>query len=86
MDTPITIDPGVSRLATLRALRDFATVNGYPPSLTVLALDRGLSVPGVKKQLDWMASRGLISKVKGQPRSAVVTDAGRKVLKNRRGG
>lgn len=86
MDTPITVDPGKSRLAMLRTLRDQTLSLGYPPSLSDLARDLELSIPGAKKQLDWLAARGLISKVKGQPRSAVLTDSGRKVLKNRRGG
>lgn len=85
METP-TVDPGAARLGMLRALRDETLALGYPPSLTTLASLRGLSVPGAKKQLDWLESNGLISKVKHQPRSAVVTEAGRKVLKNRRGG
>lgn len=69
----------------LRALRDQTLTLGYPPSLATLAELRGLSIPGTKKQLDWLQARGLISKVKHQPRSTVVTEAGRKVLKNRKG-
>lgn len=80
---PKSVDPGKARLATLRDLRDRTLALGYPPSLSVLAKSRGLSVPGVKKQLDKLEQLGLITKVPREPKSAVLTEAGRKVLKNR---
>ncbi len=80
-----TVDPGKARLATLRELRDQTLSLGYPPSLSVLAKAMGISVPGIKKRLDVLASLKLVTRVPNQPRCTVLTDAGRKVLKNRRG-
>jgi DNA-binding MarR family transcriptional regulator len=82
---PKTVDPGKARLLTLRDLRDRTLALGYPPSLSVLAKSRGLSVPGIKKQLDVLAKLGLVTRVPHQPRCTVLTEAGRKVLKNRNG-
>lgn len=81
-----TINPGAARCLMLRALRDLTAESGRIPSLGALAAFRGLSVPGAKKQLDWLERNGLIAKVKYQPRSAIITEAGRLVLKNRRAG
>ncbi len=78
----IAIDPGDARAATLCALRDETLATGRVPSLRDLASAQGLSVPGIKKQLDWLERNGLISRIKHQPRSAVLTDAGRRAAKN----
>lgn len=79
-----TIDPGASRLETLRALSSITASSGRVPSLAELARARYLSIPGVKKQLDWMAAHGLVERPKGAARSVVLTDAGRSVLRYRR--
>jgi len=83
MGTP-TIDPGKARVKMLRTLRNMTMGTGRVPSLGELASWLRISIPGAKKQLDWLAEKGLISKVKGQPRSAVLTESGRLALKNRR--
>jgi len=82
---PQTIDPGKPRLTTLRLLRDLTLEQGYPPSLRALAKALHLSVAGVKKHLDWLAVNGLVAKNHKEARSAVLTEYGRLVLRNRKG-
>ncbi len=79
---PITIDPQDTRLETLCVLRDCTLELGYPPSLKTIAAKRRLSIPGVKKQLDKMAADGLLTKLKNQPKTCVLTEDGRRALKN----
>lgn len=68
------------RRATLLALRDMTARHGRIPSLTELAKRRKLSVPGVKKHLDWLQKRRLVSKPPNMPRSCVLTAAGHRAL------
>lgn len=69
---------GDSRRKTLLALARMTSRYGRIPSLTELAENRGLSIPGVKKHLDWLQDRRLVSKPKGIPRSCILTAAGQR--------
>lgn len=68
------------RRATLLALRDMTARHGRIPSLTELAKRRKLSVPGVKKHLDWLQQRRLVTKPPNMPRSCILTAAGHRAL------
>ena len=72
------IDMGESRKATLVALRDMTARLGRIPSLAELAKRRKLSVPGVKKHLDWLQKRRLVSRPPSIPRAVVLTAAGKR--------
>lgn len=75
------LDIGEQRLKTLEALHGMTRKNGRIPSLTELAHKRGLSVPGVKKQLDWLQERRLVAKPAPHlPRAIVLTAAGRRAI------
>jgi DNA-binding MarR family transcriptional regulator len=75
------INLGPARRATLEALSNLTRKSGRIPSLTELANKRGLSVPGVKKHLDWLEQRRLVNKPKHVPRACVLTAAGKRALK-----
>lgn len=74
------INLGPARHATLLALSNLTRKSGRIPSLTELARHRKLSVPGVKKHLDWLEERRLVNKPKHIPRACVLTAAGKRAL------
>jgi DNA-binding MarR family transcriptional regulator len=74
------IDIGDARRETLKILWSMTSKAGRIPSLAELARHRKLSVPGIKKQLDWLEKRRLVNKPKSMPRSCVLTAAGKRAL------
>ncbi len=74
------INMGPARLETMRALKALTTKSGRLPSLTEIAGKRGLSVPGVKKHLDWLQKRRLVNRPAGIPRACVITAAGLRAI------
>lgn len=74
------INLGAPRRATLEALHSLTTKTRRIPSLVELARKRGLSVPGVKKHLDWLQKKRLVSRPKSIPRAVILTAAGVRAL------
>lgn len=68
---------------TLKHIRDMSLKDGFPPTMAELATYRGLSPTGAKKHVGILCREGLLTTRPESTRSAVLTDSGRKVLKNR---
>ncbi|GAA0495097.1 hypothetical protein Ade02nite_19210 [Paractinoplanes deccanensis] len=66
------LTPTQSRI--LAAIREYASINGYPPTVRELSAKVRLSVTGVQYQLEQLQAKGWIRRVPGRPRALVVLD------------
>ncbi len=70
---------------TLQELSFMVNRNGLPPTMAQLAEERQLSASAIAKHYAVLVKEGLITHTKRSPRSAVLTDAGRRALTRARG-